>query len=410
MVIGRHTFGNGLRLVHHYDATTRMVALNLLYDVGSRDEQPHLTGLAHLMEHLMFTGTEQAEHFDNELQRAGGESNAWTSVDLTNYYEVLPAHNIETALWLESDRIANLALTPESIRLQQSVVVEEFKQRYINQPYGDVLHLICGQAFHAHPYQWPTIGITPSHIENADEQQIKDFFTSHYSVDNLIVCISGHIELAEAVDLVGKWFGHIKPRKIAARNITQEPAQTEPRLMRHTANVPSNFIFKAYHTCARGDNRFQATDLLSDILANGNSSRLYRNVLVKSGKFSEIDASVTATLDPGLLLVRARLVDGIDFEEADSLLNNEMQKIINGDVRDEEVVKYTNKYLSGFLFENVGYAEKALTLCRYELMGDARLMESEIDRYRKLRANDIIDVAREVLKPSNCSTIYYSKQ
>lgn len=402
-----HTLKNGLRLIHHYDAATPMVAVNLLLNVGSSYEKPDKTGLAHLMEHLMFTGSKNAPRFDEMLERAGGDSNAWTSIDVTNYYEVLPASNLETALWLESDRISNLLLSDESIAVQKSVVIEEFKQRYLNQPYGDVLHLTHGQAYLLHPYRWPTIGLDVNTIEGFMPHDVKDFYRRHYSVSNAVLCISGNVDFDTAAGLVEKWFGDIPGRDVPKRALPAEPQQEEYRFMTHRCNVPSNMIFRCYHMCGRAHDLYPATDLLSDVLGNGTSSRFHKELIQGSNAFADIDASVLGSRDPGLFYIRARLTGDVSFEEADKAIDATLKRLMDDGISQREVEKYVNKFISNRLFENVGYAEKAVALCRHELLWGASQINEEIERYRKVTPSQIQDVASRLLNKRNCSTIYY---
>lgn len=407
ITVNKHIFPNGLRLLHHYDAATRMVAVNLLYDVGSRDEDPTCTGLAHLCEHLMFTGTPDVPRYDNELQKAGGESNAWTSCDVTNYYETLPAHNLETALWLEADRLQHLSLSDESIATQKNVVIEEFKQRSINVPYGDLAHILNAAAFKRHPYRWPVIGINTGHIEQAEYSQIKDFHSKHYAVNNLIMCISGNVSFDRAVKLVDKWFGSIEPHDIPLRDLPQELPQLEPRFVSKHSDVPQDLFYQAYHMCGRRHHDYQSADLLSDVLANGTSSRFFRDVLMKTQVFTDLDAAVTGTHDPGLFLIRGRLRNGCSFEQAQELVDRELNHLLTDGVGLDEITKCTNKYHSTQLFDNIGYANKALRLCEYELLSSAEDFNNEINKYRQLTPERVLEVARSIFTPQNVVTLHY---
>lgn len=401
-----HRFDNGLRLVHHHDATTQMVAVNLLFDVGSSDESPDKTGLAHLMEHLMFAGTKHVKSFDEALQAAGGESNAWTSIDVTNYYDILPAHNLETALWLESERLINLALTDENIEIQKSVVIEEFKQRYLNQPYGDILHLQHGQAFKVHPYRWPTIGLDSGTIKNFTREDVLEFHDRHYCLGNIVMCVSGNVDFDTTVRLVEKWFGDIEATATHRRHLPQEPTQEHSRFLSHKSDVPNNMIFKAYHMCGRKDANYQAADLISDVLGNGMSSRFYQELILGSNLFVDVDASVLGSRDPGLFYVRARLADGTSFDDANSMINDVISRLQDG-ISQHEIDKCVNKYISNKLFENVGYAEKAYSLARHELLWGAHYINDENEVYRALNPSQLIDVASTIFSHANCSTIYY---
>lgn len=403
----KYTLSNGLKLIHHYDSATKMVALNLLYNVGSKDEDVTRTGLAHLMEHLMFSGSANVPGYDDVLQAAGGMSNAWTNNDMTNYYETLPACNIETGLWAESDRLMSLNLNSKSIQTQKDVVVEEFKQRYLNEPYGDISHLMHDLAYTQHPYKWPTIGIETSHIQNATDKDIINFYHHYYSVNNLIMCISGNVTFDEAIKLTEKWFGDIKPIEKHQRSYLPEPKQDSHRVLHVTRDVPQSMIYKAFHMPGRNDAGYPACDLISDILSNGKSSRFYQNVMSQSAIFTELDAAIEGAIEPGLFLLRARLNDGVSFEQAEEIINNELNKLVTDKVDSFELEKCKNKFHAAMLFDNIGYQEKAQKLCEYELLGDAGLINEEVARYRKTTADDIKRAAEELFDVNNTSTIYY---
>lgn len=384
-----------------------MVAVNLLYDVGSSDEESDKTGLAHLMEHLMFSKTKNITKFDDVLSRVGGNSNAWTNIDVTDYYEDVLASNLETALWLESERLVNLDLTDENIAVQKSVVVEEFKQRYLNQPYGDILHLMHGLAFKTHPYQWPTIGKDVDTIKAFTRDDVVDFHNRHYAVNNAVMCVSGNVEFDETVRMVEKWFGDIESRPRPPRNLPQEPVQEMPRFMKHHSDVPNNMIFRTYHMCGRCHDDYQATDLLSDVLGNGTSSRFHKALIQGTDMFSEVSASVLGSRDPGLFYIRACLSPGVDFDKANTAIDKVLNRLNDEGVTQHEVDKYVNKYISNKLFDSVGYAEKASLLCSHELLWGADGINTENDKYRELMPADIHRVASQVLNANNCSTIFY---
>lgn len=402
-----HTLDNGLRIVHNKDATTQMVALNLLYDVGSRDESPERTGMAHLFEHLMFGGSANIPDFDKPLQAAGGESNAWTSDDITNYYDIIPAHNIETAFWLESDRMNELAFSSKNLETQRSVVMEEFKQRCLNMPYGDVNHIMRSEAYKCHPYRWPVIGLDLSHIEEVTADEVKDFFYSHYAPDNAVLSVSGNVDFDEVVRLSEKWFGGIARRNTAPRNLTPEPAQADERRISVKRDVPQDMIIKAYHMCGRMDSSYHACDLISDILSNGNSSRFYRNLLMRGNVFTDIDASVSGSIDPGLMVIRGRLQPGTTFDTAEKAIDKEIRRMCEESVSGFEIEKCVNKFESKELFGNISYQEKASGMAYYELLGDAAMINREVGNYRKLTAGNIQDAAAEMFREENCSTIFY---
>jgi len=384
-----------------------MVAVNLLFDVGSSDENPNKTGLAHLMEHLMFSGTKHVTKFDDVLHEAGGDSNAWTSIDVTNYYDILPAHNIETTLWLERERLTNLILTDNAIDVQKNVVVEEFKQRYLNQPYGDTMHLIHGLAYKVHPYRWPTIGLDIDTIKGFTAQDIIDFHDRFYSVNNLVLCISGNIEYEKALALVEKWFGDIECSSFSKRKLPDEPRQLDFRFESCKRDVPYNMIFRTYHMCGRLDDDYQASDLLSDVLGNGLSSRFYKELLLKNDMFSDIDASILGSRDPGLFFIRARLTNGTSFDKANAAIDEVLNRVINDGVTQYEIDKCVNKYISNRLFEQVGYAEKAVELSRQELLKGADFFMDENEKYRMVSVSDMRRVSSNILNVDNCSTIFY---
>ena len=404
-----YTLDNGMRLLHHKDATTKMVALNLLYKVGARDENPEKTGYAHLFEHLMFSGSVNAESYDEPLQAAGGESNAWTSNDLTNYYDIVPAHNVETAFWLESDRLLHLLLTEKKLEAQKSVVIEEFKQRCLNTPYGDVGHIVRANAYTVHPYRWPVIGLSTDVIAEATLDDAQAFFNSHYSPDNLIMCVSGNIDFERAVELAEKWFGDIKPRSIVASQIQQEPVQTAPRRVMVERDVPKNMILKAYHMCGRAHADYQTSDVISDILANGNSARFFRNVLMKSDAFASLDASIGGSIDPGLFYVRGYLNDGVSFEQGEAVIQAELDAFLKEGASEYEINKYVNKLESRELFENISYLEKATKLCSYEFFSCANDINTEMDKYHAITCDDVKRVAGNILTENNCTTVFYGK-
>lgn len=406
----KYTLDNGLRLIHHYDSATKMVALNLLYDVGSKDEEADSTGLAHLMEHLMFTGSANAPSYDMPLQAAGGVSNAWTNVDMTNYYETLPAHNIETGLWAESDRLVSLTLSEGSIKNQKDVVMEEFKQRCLNKPYGDMSHLSHELAYKSHPYLWPAIGKELNHIKDVTRDKIVSFYRKFYSVNNLIMCISGNITAGDAIKLVDKWFGDIAPCvSLHSRNLPVEPQQTEHRVVEVTRDVPQDVLYQVYHMPGRNDQAYPVCDLLSDVLANGRSSRFHQNILSKTSALTEVDAAIEGTIDPGLFIIRAKLAEGTTFAQAEELIQNEIRNIIVNGVTQYELDKCLNKFHAASLFDNIGYREKATKLCLFELLGDASLANYEVDRYRKVSTDDLVNVANSLFDTNNCSSVYYKK-
>lgn len=398
---------NGLRVVVHSDNSTPLACVNILYNVGARDEEPNKTGFAHLFEHLMFGGSVNIPSYDQTLQIVGGENNAFTNNDITNYYLTLPSFNLETAFWMESDRMLSLAFSEKSLEVQRNVVIEEFKQRYLNQPYGDVWLLLRPLAYKVHPYQWSTIGKEISHIEQATMQDVKDFFKKFYNPNNSIMVVAGNVQLNEVKILAEKWFASIPKGVAYNRQLPEEPKQTEPRKLKVERNVPQSAIYKAYHMCARTDPSYYAIDLMSDILSRGHSSRLY-NELVKNKKiFTEISAYVLGELDKSLFVISGKISQGISIEIAEQAIWEEIEKVKKQNVSEDELIKVKNKIESVHAFSEMEILNKAMSLALAELMGDANRVNTEIEKYLAVTSEEIKNQANEILKESNCSTLYY---
>ena len=398
---------NGLIVLLHKDTDTPLVAINLLYDIGSRDEDPDLTGFAHLFEHLMFGGTPAVPDYDTPLMLAGGDNNAFTSNDITNYYLTLPADNIETGLWLESDRMRGLAFSKKSLDNQKNVVIEEFKQRYLNQPYGDSMLKLRPMAYKVHPYRWSTIGMEINHIEKATLAQVKDFFYTHYAPNNAILVIAGNIDPEKTINLVKKWFGPIPSVKLKPRSIENEPVQNQPRSLVVESNVPADAIYKAWHTGGRNSRDFYSLDMLTDILSGGESGRLYNSLVRERKLFTEINAYITSDIDPGLLLVTGKLMKGIDFTIAEKALFEEIEKIKSIQVEMEELDKVKNKFESSHVFANTSILNKAMSLAFFELLGNASAINEEVQKYSGVTSEEIMESAVRIFLPENCSTLYY---
>ncbi len=401
---------NGLTVIVHQDNSTPLACINILYDVGARDENPEQTGFAHLFEHLMFGGSVNVPNYDEPLQRVGGENNAFTTNDITNYYLTLPSENLETGFWLESDRMMSLAFSEKSLEVQRNVVIEEFKQRYLNQPYGDVWLLLRPLAYKVHPYKWDTIGKEISHIENAKIEDVKNFFKRFYTPDNAIVVVAGNVQLENVKRLSEKWFATIPKGSNAKRNLPKEPVQTEPRSLTVERDVPLDAIYKVYHMCSRNDKEYYAVDLLSDILSQGNSSRLH-NELIKDKKiFSEIHAYVMGDFDKGLFVVSGKLTQGVSMELADESINAVLGKFKDELVSANELTKVKNKSEATHLFGEVDVLNKATNLAIAELMGDADLVNRETDKYLAVSADEIKEQANIIFRKENCSTLYYKSK
>ncbi len=403
----RFTLDNGLRVLVQEDQTTPLAAVNILYDVGSRDETPEKTGFAHLFEHLMFEGSANIENFDEPLQRAGGESNAFTNSDITNYYDILPAANLETAFWLESDRMLSLDINEESLELQRKVVIEEFKENYLNQPYGDVWHLISDLAYKVHPYQWPTIGKNLAHIEAFKLNDVTQFFKKFYVPNNAILVVGGSVTVDQVQSLSEKWFGGIPAGKPINRDIPFEPIQTSKRELEIVADVPGDALYKFYHMGDRNSTNFYVMDLVSDVLAQGNASLLYRRLVKELSLFTEIEAYTTGTMDAGLFIIEAKTVPGVDMKRAEKALDDELARFAETRILERELLKVKNKQESATVFSEVNILHRAMNLAYYELIGDAGLINTEMDKYLAVTEADVLLHSQQVFKPENCSTIYY---
>lgn len=401
---------NGLRVIVHEDKSTPMVVLDVMYDVGARDEHPEKTGFAHLFEHLMFGGSVNIPSYDEPLQMAGGENNAYTTNDLTNYYCQLPAENIETAFWLESDRMLSLAFDENSLEVQRKVVSEEFKEHYINKPYGDVWHRLRALAYKEHPYKWMTIGKELSHIENATLDNVKDFFFKHYTPSNAVLTLAGNINTARAKELAIKWFGDIPAGKKYTRNIIQEPRQTKPNFEEVTATVPLDALYKCWHICGRLDPRYYTTDLITEILGSGASSRLYEKLVKEKQLFSHISCSHTGSVDPGLLVIEGKLIRGISIEEGEKAVMEEVEKMKQENVTEIELEKVKNKVESMLAFEDINLMNRADNLANYELLGNANLINEELSYYFAVTTDDIRRECANIFVPENCSTLYYRSE
>lgn len=410
MKINRHILGNGLRLVHSQDESTQMVALNILYNVGARDEHPEHTGFAHLFEHLMFGGSVNIPDYDTPLQLAGGENNAWTNNDITNYYLTVPYQNVETAFWLESDRMLSLDFNERSLEVQRGVVMEEFKQRCLNQPYGDVSHLLRPLAYQTHPYQWPTIGKDLSHIANATLEEVKDFFFRFYAPNNAIIAVTGHISFEEAVRLTEKWFGPIPRREVPVRNLPVEQEQTEERRLVVERNVPLDALFMAFHMCDHLHPDYYAYDILSDILSNGRSSRLNQRLVQKKQLFSTIDAYISGTVDAGLFHIAGKPAAGVSLETAEKAVWDELELLKQEFVGEQELEKVKNKFESTQIFGNINYLNVATNLAWFELLGRAEDMETEVKRYRSVTVEQLQQVAQTAFRKENGVVLYYKSK
>lgn len=403
----KFTLANGLRVIVHQDTSTPMVVMNIMYDVGARDEDPARTGFAHLFEHLMFGGSVHIPSYDEPLQMAGGENNAYTTNDLTNYYLQIPAENLETAFWLESDRMLSLAFGEKSLEVQRKVVVEEFKEHYLTKPYGDAWHKLRELAYKQHPYRWMTIGKELSHIEKAKLQDVKNFFFKHYRPVNAVMVVAGNTTVEKVKELSEKWFGDIPAGEKYNRSLSNEPEQSEERKEIVKANVPLDAFYKCWHMSDRLDKRYYIADLITEILGGGASSRLYQSLVKEKKLFSNIECHHFGSTDAGLLAIEGKLVKGVKMEEAEKAVEEVLEGLKKEPVQEAELQKVKNKTESMIAFEDMSVMNRANSLAYYELLGDAELMNTELGKYASVTAQEILDESRHIFKKENSSTLWY---
>jgi zinc protease len=403
----RHTLSNGLKVIAHYDDSTPMVTTNLLYDAGSRDEDPEATGFAHLFEHLMFEGTENVPVFDTPVMLAGGENNAFTNNDITNYYITLPANNLEIALWLESDRMVSLDLSESRLATQKSVVTEEFRQRYLNQPYGDIFLLLRPLAYKVHPYLWAAIGKDISHIDKADSKRIRQFYHRHYAPSSAILSVAGAVKPDDVFRMAEKWFGDIPSSEKISRVLPEEPQQKERREITVYRDVPAAQLIMAFHTGGRESRDFYILDLLTDILSGCDSGRFPSLLVRKKELFSDADIYLSGEIDPGLVIFSGRVKNGTDIKKAEAAVIHELNRLASEPVTAAELEKARNRYESLRLMSYLSAANKAFSLAFHELLGDADGINTEIARYMSVTAPEIIDSSVRTFTPDNCSVIHY---
>ncbi|MCF8365042.1 MAG: insulinase family protein [Bacteroidales bacterium] len=403
----KFTLSNGLRIIVHHDSSTPIVAMNILYDVGARDEDPNKTGFAHLFEHLMFGGSVNIPKYDEPLEKVGGENNAFTSNDVTNYYLTLPKQNLETGFWLESDRMFRLAFSEKSLEVQRNVVSEEFRQTHLNQPYGDVWMLLRPLVYKVHSYQWPTIGKEISHITNASMEDVRAFYDKYYNPNNAVMVISGDVKTEDIRKYVEKWFAPIENTGKNLRNLPAEPVQTEERRLEVERDVPSDAIYKVWHMCARNDPEYHTTDLISDVLGNGNSSRFYQNLIKDEKLFTELDAFIMGSFDKGMFVVSGKPAKGVSLEEAEKAIDRQISAIAATLPDAQELQKVKNKIESTLVFSRMNVLDKAMNLAYAETLGSANLVNLEAEKYRSVSPEMFLHTAQQIFKPENCSTLFY---
>lgn len=403
----RYVLDNGLRLIVHEDKSSPMVAVNVVYDVGSRDENPEMTGFAHLFEHLMFGGSENVPDFDGPIQNAGGENNAFTNTDMTNFYNVLPAENVETALWLESDRMQQLVFSEKALDIQKKVVIEEFKETCLTEPYGDVWHHLSELSYEKHSYRWPTIGKTLAHIEDAKLEDVVQFFNKHYTPSNAILVISGNMTSERAYELTHKWFSNIAAGKKYERNLQIDAPQMTMKSKVVNGNVPLEALYLSFRMVDRSHPDYYAYDLLSDVLSNGRSSRLFQRLYKENPMFSQIDAYISGTFDPGMFVIEGRPMPNIGIEDAKQAIWKELELLKNDPIDGRELQKLKNKIESSLEYSEVNILHKSMSLAYFELLGDANLINREAQEYQKVTSEDIQRVAKMIFVPNNCTELVY---
>lgn len=403
----KKTLKNGLTVIYHSDPNTPFVVVNTLYKVGSKNESHHKTGFAHLFEHLMFEGTKNIPNFDGPLQEAGGENNAFTNNDYTNYYDIVPASNVEVPFWLESDRMQYLNINSTSLKLQKKVVIEEFKENFINQPYGDIQHLLRSMVYQKHPYQWPTIGKEISHVKDANLKEVNDFYQQYYSPRNAILVVAGNIESDKTFELAEKWFSDIPKQKEIIADFIKEPLQTDAREKIHFASVPENMIIIAFQMPGRLEKGYFEGDLITDILSSGPSSRLEHQLVKEQKLFSEIDAYITGSIETGMFVIEGRLHNGVDIQVAKDAIWSELNKLQENEISDIELEKVKNQMLTYMRFSDASLLNKAISLAYYEMLGNTQLINEESEEYEKITKDDIRNFAKKFLNIPQSNTLYY---
>lgn len=410
MKTNRHILSNGLRLVHYEDKTTQFVAINTLYDVGAKDENPDKTGFAHLFEHLMFGGTERVSDYDDVIQKAGGENNAWTSNDVTNYYVTLPKQNAEIGFFIEADRMQGIDFSQTNLDNQKQVVIEEFKQRNLNQPYGDASALIRSLAYNVHPYRWATIGKDISHIESVTLSDVKQFFQTYYIPSNAILAVTGNIDVEKTIRLVEKYYAAIPFNTKPKRNLPQEPEQTEARFLEVQRNVPLDAFYRVYKMPDRKDKNYPCIDLLSDILSNGTSARLYQSLVKKQKIATDVNAYIGGDIEPGLFYVYGKPTNGYTLQDIEKAIDEELEKLTQQTISDEELKKVKNKFESNKVFTDMNYLNKASDLAFHELIDKAENSHAELEKYLSVTKEQIQQVSTEIFRKEKSSTLYYKKK
>ncbi|NME66440.1 M16 family metallopeptidase [Flammeovirga aprica] len=398
---------NGLKVYVHEDHNIASAVLNIMYDVGSRDEDPEKTGFAHLFEHLMFGGSVNIPSYDTPLQKVGGTNNAFTSPDITNYYITLPAQNLETAFWLEADRMLSLSFDPNVLEVQRKVVIEEYKQRYINQPYGDVWHHLRELAYKEHSYKWPTIGREIKHIEDATMEDVKAFFNKYYVPSNAVMVVAGNVKLEEVKQLAKKWFEPIPSGEKPIRNIPVEPIQEAPRRKIVEEKVPLDVLYKVWHMEGRSQEGYYTTDLISDLLGRGKSSLLYEKLVKDKKVYSGVSAFITGSFEPGLFCITGKTADGVSLEDAEGELQSVIDGFIASEVNPENLEKVKNQAEFSMTYGKTEILPRAMSIAYGATLGNPNLINEEEGKLRSVTIDQIESKKSTLFNPNNCSTLFY---
>ena len=403
------TLDNGLRVILHLDPNSNVVTTNVLYSVGSRDENPDCTGLAHFFEHLMFSGTKNHSNFDSFLEKVGAQNNAFTSSDITNYYITIPSNNLEHALYIESDRMLNLNVTQKNLDVQKNVVIEEFKQIYLNQPYGDLHLLLRAASYNYHPYNWCPIGKEISHIEKFNLDIANQFYKNFYSPSNAVLVVAGNINFDKTKKMISNHFSSIPFRKVERSKYLFEPQKNEKIQLKIKRDVPSKCIVLAFHMSGRLDNNFYVSKLISYILSSGVSSRMHNNLVMKEKIFSKIQTYLGEDFDASLFYVKGFLNDDIDYSFAEEAIFNELNSLSSSLINEDELNKVQKKNESSLYFSLLSNSNKAIDLAVGEILGNPNLINEDFINFKAVSIYDICEEAKKIFRKSNCTSLYYGK-
>ena len=409
-MVNKKTLSNGLRIVHMPMDDMQMVYVNLLYGVGARNESYEHTGIAHLLEHLMFEGTKNIPSFDEPLEKAGGENNAYTTNDVTCYYISLPRHNAELAFWMESDRMCNITFEKSKVDVQRQVVMEEFKQTKLNKPYGDASHILRAMAYKMHPYRWSTIGRKPSHISKVSVSVLRNFYKRFYAPDNAVLSVVGNISFEQVVEWSVKWFGDIPAMGFEKPQLPVEPRQVRMRRKTVYREVPQNALYMGFHMGSRLASDYYPCDVISDVLSNGYSGRLMQRLVKEQKLFTKIDAFISGCEDPGMFWIYSRVAPGVAMQEAEAAVWHELELLKNEPVPQEELEKVRNRFESEYTFRNIGGENFGNNLALACWRGNLASHLCEPELYRAVTAPEILKTAKELFRKGNATVLHYMKK